>query len=70
MLKVGDKVKLKDNPFDKQTADQVILYTFMVAQTMIVTEVKRVFEEGSSSQWIKTDMMPDWTDVLWFTNAG
>jgi hypothetical protein len=66
MFKIGDKVKLKDNPFDEQIADQMILYAFMVTQTMTVTEIKRVFEEGSSGQWIKTDMTPDWIDAFWF----
>ncbi len=66
---VGDKVKLKDNPFDEQIADQAMLYAFLKDKVFTVTEVQRVFEEGTSGQWIKTDHTPDYIDAFWFKKA-
>jgi hypothetical protein len=69
MFKIGDKVKLSGCPFDLQRAEEALMYGFLVNQIMTVTEVKRVFEEGTSGQWIKTDMTPDWIDAFWFAHA-
>lgn len=68
-FKIGDLVKLNGCPFDTQIADQAILFGFLVTQTMTVTKTKRVFEEGTSGQWIKTDKTPDWIDAAWFNHV-
>ncbi len=69
MFKVGDKVKLNGCPYDEQIVAELIIYTFMKDQVQAVIETKRVSEEGTSGQWIKTDHMADWTDSAWFTEV-
>ena len=69
MFNVGDKVKFNACPFDEQIADQAMLYAFLKTGVFTVTEIQRVFDEGSSSQWIKTDHTPDWIDSNWFNKA-
>jgi len=74
LFKVGDKVKLDGCPFDEQIPEEMLMYTFLVVQTMNVTRVSKPddldapwVEEGAvEGQFIKTDMMPDWTSSAWF----
>lgn len=76
-LVLGDKVKLDGCPFDEQIVDQLMLYTFLKNQVMTVT---RIAKPGDSfapdaedltpgQQWIKTNMMDEWTDSAWFKKA-
>lgn len=66
---IGDKVKLSGCPFDEQIIAEALMYTFLKDRVFVVTEVQRVFEEGSSGQWIKTDHTPDFIDSYWFKKA-
>lgn len=66
MFKIGDKVTLNGCPFDEQIADQMLMYTFLILNVQTVTDIKVVDEEGTSGQWVKTDMTPDWIDSAWF----
>lgn len=68
-FKIGDKVKLNDCPFDAQIPEEGMMYAFIKTQIQFVTNTKRVFEEGSSGQWVKTNLIPDWIDSAWFTYA-
>ena len=69
IFNAGDKIKFNACPFDEQMVDQAMLYAFLKDRVFTVTETQRVFEEGSSGQWIKTDMTPDWIDSHWFDKA-
>lgn len=69
MFKTGDKVKLSGCPFNAHIHEEAIMYQFLMTQIQTIIEVKRVFDEGSSEQWIKTDMMPDWITAQWFHEA-
>lgn len=69
MFEIGDKVKLSGCPFDEQIPEELLMYTFLVNQVMTVTDAEVPNEEGTSGQWIKTDMMSEWTDSEWFKKA-
>lgn len=65
-LSVGDQVQLHGNPFDEQIAEELILYMFLQSKIMTITETQDTTEEGTSGQWVKTDLTPDWIDSAWF----
>lgn len=67
MWKVGDFVQLKDNPWDEQIPEDIERYHKLKSKAQEVTEVKDVSHlEGTSGQWVKTDLIDDWTDSNWF----
>ena len=65
-FQINDIVKLNGCPFDEQIAEEVLLYAFLKDKEMRVTMVMVPDEEGTSGLWIRTDMIPDWTDAAWF----
>ena len=65
-LQVGDKVQLHGNPFDEQIPEELLLYMFISGKVLTITEVQDVEEEGTTGQWVKTDLTPDWIDKAWF----
>jgi hypothetical protein len=65
-FQVGDKIRLNANPFDEQVLEEAILYSFIKDQVHTVTQTKRTNEYGTTGQWIRTDLMPDWVDATWF----
>ena len=67
---IGDKVKFNGCPYDEQIPGEALIYAFLKDRVFTVTEVKRVFEEGSSGQWIKTDHTHDYIDAAWFTKEN
>lgn len=69
MFNIGDKVKLNGCPFDEQIAADAMMYAFLVTQIMTVTDTMITKEKGTTGQWIKTDMTPDWIDKAWFKKA-
>lgn len=66
MLQIGDKVQLCGNPFDEQIPEELLMYMFVSGKIQTVTDVMIPDEEGTTGQWVKTDLMPDWTDKAWF----
>jgi|SRR6185295_4316262 len=77
MFKVGDKVQLNGCPFDEQIIDEVLMFTFLVTQTMTVTRVSKSSDVDvpyddapvEPGRWIKTDLTPDWIAASWFKKA-
>lgn len=70
MFQVGDKVKLNGCPYDEQIPEEMLIYTFLVTQTLTVTEVCVPDDlDGTSGQWVATDMTPRWIDAQWFKKA-
>lgn len=65
-LEIGDQVQLCGNPFDEQIPEELLLYMFLQGKIQRVTHTMVPDEEGTSGLWIRTDMMPDWTDATWF----
>lgn len=65
-LKRGDKVKLNGCPFNEQIVSELLLYTFLKDQVMTVTAAEVPKEEGTSGQWVKTNLISEWTDSEWF----
>ena len=73
-FKVGDKVKLNGCPFDEQIIEEVMMFAWLVSQTMTVTRVSSPLDmdvpyddkPSEPGRWIKTDLMPDWTASTWF----
>jgi len=66
-IKIGDIVKLKGNPFDEQIPEELELYNRLKDRTQKVIDVKDVSKlEGTTGLWIKTNLIYDWTDKVWF----
>ena len=67
MFKVGDKVKFSGCPFDEQIAGEAMRYANMKDKVQTVTEVRDTSKvHGTTGQWIKTDLNPEWIDKFWF----
>lgn len=62
-FKVGDCVIATGEYKDEQ------LGQFTCTEVQVVVAVKKVTEEGTSGQWIKTDVERDWIDSGWFKLA-
>ncbi len=67
---VGDRVKLNACPFDEQQMGEVLIWMFLKDKVQIVKTIRRINEQGSSGQWVKTDLFPDWIDAAWFDKVN
>lgn len=65
-FKINNRVKLSGCPFDEQMIEEMTRFYSLKDEIQIVTELKETTEVGTSGQWIKTNLMPDWTDAAWF----
>lgn len=64
---IGDKVVLNGCPYDEQIASEAMKYAERKDVVQIITGVKDTSDmEGTSGQWVKTDLESDWIDSAWF----
>ena len=76
-FKVGDKVRLDGCPFDEQIAQELIRYIEVKDRIQTVTKVgfpgdlDAPWDDNPQlgRQWVKTDLMTDWTEAGWFELA-
>ncbi len=67
---IGDKVVLCGCPYDEQIPEEAEKFSRLVRTIQTVTDVKDTSHiYGTSGQWVKTDLEPDWTDGAWFIAA-
>jgi hypothetical protein len=64
MFKIGQKVRLIDNPLDEQFGEFIPLGIKTIIDTKDVTHIP-----GTSGQWVKIEEYDDWIDAPWFEAA-
>jgi len=67
LLKVGDKVKFIGCPYDEQISEELEKWYNIKNQIHTIVEVKDTSDmNGTTGQWVKTDLEPEWIDKVWY----